>query len=272
MILFPPAKINIGLQILRKREDGFHDISTLMYLLPFSDILEINESNSSNSGIELSVSGIPIPGSTESNLCYRACELFSEEYGEVSVKMHLHKKIPAGAGLGGGSSNGAAVLKGLNILYNNPLSDEKLFGLASRLGSDCSLFIAGKSSFAEGKGDRLSPSNIDLNGYYLVLLNPGIPVNTAWAYSQALPDQQVTDLKLLLQNPVENWKELISNDFERTVFEAFPEISQLKNELYNTGAVYAAMSGSGSSIYGIYNHQPAPTPLTEKYTIWSGLL
>lgn len=271
MILFPPAKINIGLQIVRKREDGFHDISTLMYLLPFCDILEINKSDN-NRGIEFSMSGIEIPGSIESNLCYRAWRLFAEVYREVSVKIHLHKNIPAGAGLGGGSSNGAAVLRGLNTLFDNPLSEEKLFAAASKLGSDCSLFIAGKSSFAEGKGEKLSNSAIDLTGYYMVLLNPGIPVNTAWAYSQADPDPQVNNLQTMLKNPVKSWKKLISNDFERIVFEVHPEISQLKNELYNTGAIYASMSGSGSSVYGIYSKKPVPSPITEKYVIWSGLL
>ena len=268
MIIFSPAKINIGLQILRKRGDGFHDIATLMYLIPFADIIEIQ--NDQETGFSFSQSGIMVPGELKSNLCYKAWQLFSNECGEMSIKVHLHKLIPMGAGLGGGSSNGAAILKGLNSLANYPLDTYQLHSLASQLGSDCSLFIREKSSIAEGRGEILKNSPIDLSGLYLVLLNPNIEVNTTWAYKHIVPDDSRDELVKALTHPIEQWKEIITNDFEQSIFKTYPKIAKLKKELYNSGAIYASMSGSGASVYGIFREKPSLPSALAKQQIWSG--
>ncbi|MFC2080167.1 4-(cytidine 5'-diphospho)-2-C-methyl-D-erythritol kinase [Bacteroidota bacterium] len=271
MIILSPAKINIGLQILKKRDDGFHDISTLMYLISLADIIEI-KSETQNAGFSFSQTGIKIPGELEANLCYKAWQLFSDEVGQVSAKVHLHKIIPMGAGLGGGSSNAAAILKGLNVLHDRPLYNSKLYNLASQLGSDCSLFIKEESSMALGRGEILRASPVDLSGFHLVLLNPGIEVNTAWAYSHVTPDQTRISLDELLSQPMEEWNKIIKNDFEESVFRIHPEIAQLKSELYSSGAIYASMSGSGSSVFGIFKKAPILSANSRKYQIFAGTL
>jgi 4-diphosphocytidyl-2-C-methyl-D-erythritol kinase len=271
VIIFSPAKINIGLQILRKREDGFHDIASLMFQVPLVDIIEIILEDS-GSGFSYAQSGIPIPGELESNLCFKAWKIFSEEYETPSVKVHLHKQIPMGAGLGGGSSNAAAILKGMNELSGRPLSNKKMLELASQLGSDCSLFIEDKHSIARGRGELLEGFPLDLSGLYLVLLNPGIEVNTASAYTKIVPDDTRHDIRDLLFYPMHQWKNLIVNDFEASVFNIHPEIGQLKAALYNAEAIYASMTGSGSSVYGIFKQKPQLSASLEMQVIYSGEL
>lgn len=272
MILFSPAKINIGLQVLRKREDGYHDISSLMYPIPFRDIMEIQLASESEESYSWSQSGIRIPGPKEDNLCFKAWQAYSGFCKEIPIRLHLHKLIPAGAGLGGGSSNGATVLLGLNKLNDTRLNESELMLLASRLGSDCSIFIKGKPCLAQGRGEILSPSAVDLTGKYLVILHPGIHVNTRIAYSQVSPDSNRAGLEELLQGPVEGWKETITNDFEDSVFDHFPLLKELKSAFYRKGALYASMSGSGSSIYGIFPKKPALNKNLNNLLAWEGIL
>ena len=272
MIHFSPAKINLGLQILKKRSDGFHEIATLMYPLPFRDILEINPSSGAAEGFTMTQTGIPVPGSTRENLCYRAWELFSREHSHTPVRVHLHKRIPPGAGLGGGSSNAATVLKGLNELRDKPFSIQELEDMAAELGSDCSLFIKNEPALAEGRGEVLKETPVRLSGHYLVLLYPELHIDTATAYREAIPDADRPPLHSLLESPMEKWQQQVTNDFEKTIFRKFPEIGELKSELCDAGAIYASMSGSGSAVFGLFANQPEPGSIPFKYIIWEGYL
>jgi 4-diphosphocytidyl-2-C-methyl-D-erythritol kinase len=272
VILFSPAKINLGLQILRKRNDGFHDLSTLMYPLPFRDILEINPSTGSEAGFSMTRTGIPIPGETDENLCYRAWKLFCREHSDTPVRLHLHKRIPLGAGLGGGSSNAATVLKGLNTLKGDPFSVHELEEMAAVLGSDCSLFIKNKPALAAGRGEVLRETPVRLSGLYLVLLYPELHIDTATAYRNVIPDADRPPLHSLLELPLESWQEQVINDFEQPVFSKFPEIGELKSALSASGAVYASMSGSGSAVFGLFRDKPGPDVIPMQYIAWEGYL
>ncbi|MEX2372147.1 MAG: 4-(cytidine 5'-diphospho)-2-C-methyl-D-erythritol kinase [Bacteroidales bacterium] len=272
MILYAQAKINIGLQILRKREDGFHDISTVMYAIPLRDIIELKLVNRKSAGFTMDQTGIVVPGEIESNLCYKSWQIFCKTHNAVPVKIHLHKSIPPGAGLGGGSSNATAILKGLNELTGNPLQNRQIIRLAAELGSDCSFFIKNEPVIVEGRGEILRSFPAKLNGLYMLLLHPGIGVNTAWAYQHASPDDQRDDLRTILSAPVENWRDTLVNDFESTVFLSYPEIAQLKTALYRSGAVYASMSGSGSAVYGLFHEPPVILPEIKKHLLWKGRL
>lgn len=270
MIYFSPAKINLGLHILNKRNDGYHDISTLMYVLPYYDIIEINVSDNSKE-FGYSCSGISIPGEKDSNLCRKAWELFNADKNLPPVKLHLHKKIPVGAGLGGGSSNGATTLLGLNQLSDIPMAEKDLLSIAASLGSDCPVFIKKQHAIVSGRGEFIAPFNIDLSDHYLVLCNPGVQISTAEAYSSCRPNSDRTGLKILLRQPLKSWKDVLVNDFEESIFPSHPEIRDLKSTLYKMGAVFALMSGSGSSVYGIFKEEPATAAVTESL-IWSGWL
>lgn len=272
MILFSNAKINIGLHILRKRDDGFHDIATLMVPVPFNDIIEINLAKPKGKGFSMNQTGITVPGNIEENLCYKSWELFCKERGMTHVQLHLHKRIPLGAGLGGGSSNAIAVLKGLNDLTGNKLNNNDLHQLAVQLGSDCSLFVENKPALAEGRGEILTDMPVSLKGLHLVLLNPGIPVNTAWAYSNITPNEERESLQRLLSEPMHQWKTNVTNDFENTVFKAHPEVAGLKAELYMAGAIFTSMSGSGSTVYGLFPEQPELNAELGKQLLWQGKL
>jgi 4-diphosphocytidyl-2-C-methyl-D-erythritol kinase len=243
-----------------------------MYPLPFRDILEINPSTGSGEGFTMTQTGIPVPGSTRENLCYRAWELFSGEQGNTPVRVHLHKRIPPGSGLGGGSSNAATMLKGLNELRGNPFSIRELEEMAAELGSDCSLFIKNEPAFAEGRGEILKETPVRLSGHYLVLLYPELHVDTAKAYRDAIPDADRPPLQSLLELPMETWQQKVSNDFEKTVSGKYPEIGELKSDLLGAGAFYASMSGSGSAVFGLFRNQPDPGSIPYKYIIWEGYL
>lgn len=271
MILYSPAKINIGLQILEKRSDGFHEIRSLMLPIPFFDILEIQLNSQSNNKLVFTTSGIEIPGARDSNLCVRAFHLYTQKTGiKCSAKIHLHKQIPFGAGLGGGSSNASTVLMGLNQLNNYALSKTELAGLAADLGSDCPLFIYEKAMMASGRGEILRDTVVELSELYLLLLNPGIIVPTEEAFRKIVPDSGREALETLLSRPISKWKAIISNDFEGSIFSRHPQIGQLKEKLYTQGAIYASMSGSGSSVYGIFKEIPVLPIDIHKLVIWKG--
>ena len=271
MILYSPAKINIGLHIVRKREDNFHDLASLMFPIPFYDIIEIQAEFDTSREVSFTNSGIIVPGSVDSNLCSKAVQLFANASGKTAeVKIHLHKQIPFGAGLGGGSSNASTVLTALNSLSGSQLKRDHLADLAAQLGSDCPFFIYGKPLMAAGRGEILKETGVDLNGYYLVLLNPEIVVPTAEAYSKVVPDSSRPPLSEALRTPISQWKNSVSNDFEKSVFRKHPMIEKLKLKLYNNGAIYASMSGSGSSVYGLYKGQANIPDELKKLVIWMG--
>lgn len=207
--------------------------------------------------IEFSSSGIAIPGDPSSNLCIKAYNLLKQDYPSLpGVKMHLHKTIPMGAGLGGGSSDGAFALKLLNEKFNLGLSTEKMIGYALSLGSDCPFFIINKPCIAKGRGEMLTVIDLDLSGYYILVVNPSIHVSTAMAFSHIQPSPLPAPIEDLVGLPIDQWRYKLMNQFEEPVFRLFPELSDIKDTLYKEGAVYASMSGSGSSIYGLFKEEP----------------
>jgi 4-diphosphocytidyl-2-C-methyl-D-erythritol kinase len=249
VVQFPNCKINLGLHITSKRADGFHNIETVFYPVGLKDILEIIVSNQ----FEFSSTGITIPGDTSNNLCIKAYQLLQKDFPEIpAIKMHLHKNIPMGAGLGGGSADGAFTLQLLNDKFRLNLSQEQLIYYAAVLGSDCPFFILNTPVFATGRGEILESINLDLSNYTFALVHPGIHVNTKWAFEQIQPKTPPKSIKEIIQLPIEEWKHLLKNDFEAPIMQAHPEIEVIKNALYADGAVYASMSGSGSSVFGIY--------------------
>jgi 4-diphosphocytidyl-2-C-methyl-D-erythritol kinase len=256
MVVFPNAKINLGLHVLAKRPDGFHELETFFYPVPYSDILEVIESKTSGKVVEFMHSGIPIPGREEDNLCMKAWKLMSE-YGDLPpVQIYLHKLLPNGAGLGGGSSDAAFTIKALNRLFNFALEDETMEQMAAKIGSDCAFFIRNSPCFAYGKGEILRPSELSLKSYHLLLITPSIQVSTAAAYAGIVPRKPSLPLEEILSMDISEWKTRLVNDFEESIFLKYPEISKIKNDLYDHGAVYASMSGSGSTVFGIFRSEP----------------
>ena len=256
MLCFPNAKINIGLNILERRPDSFHNIETLFYPVPLSDILEIIvDEDGGVSKVELNITGLNVPGEKENNLCSKAYKILSEDFPLPSVKIYLHKLIPMGAGLGGGSSDGAYTLVLLNKIFQLGLEPGRLKTYAARLGSDCTFFIDNKAAIGIEKGDVLKDVNINLRGHYLVIVKPGVSIPTPEAYAGVKPFITETPLIYLIKLPIRQWKEKIVNDFEKTVFTTYPKIKEIKDRLYLEGALYASMTGSGSAVYGIFEEE-----------------
>lgn len=249
MVSFPPCKVNLGLNILRKRADGYHDIETCFYPVPWTDILEIIPS----SEFSFSVSGNKVEGD---NLCVKAYHLMQAVYSLPPAKIHLHKIIPTGAGLGGGSSDAAWTLRLLNDLFGLKLSRDILKEYASRLGSDCAFFIDDGPMMGTGRGEVLTPAKVDLKGKYMALIKPDLHVSTQEAYQGVQPAVPKHRIANVLTSQVTDWKELLVNDFEKTVAEKFPIIKSIKESLYKAGAEYASMTGSGSAVYGIFPKRP----------------
>jgi len=255
LIVFPNCKINLGLHILGKRTDGYHNIETVFYPLPFFDVLEVIQSSNTDQLYELFLSGNTIEGEPENNLCVKAYFLLKKDFPQLpAVKIYLHKVIPSGAGLGGGSANGAFMLMLLNRKFNLNISEQQLLQYALSLGSDCPFFIINKPCFAQQRGEFLTPLKIDLSAYKIVLINPGIHVNTGWAFTQVTLSNP-NNINTAIVKPVNEWKACLTNDFELPVFEKYPEIKNIKNALYLSGALYASMSGSGSTVFGIFPKQ-----------------
>jgi 4-diphosphocytidyl-2-C-methyl-D-erythritol kinase len=262
MIVFPPCKINIGLRILDKRPDGFHNLETIFLPIPHYDALEIIPATAPQQWpVQYSQSGIKVYSSPADNLCVKAWHLLKAQFSHLpQVVMHLHKAIPIGAGLGGGSADGAYSIRLLNQLFSLGLSAAELITLSLQLGSDCPFFIYNVPCHATGRGEQLTPLPLLLSGYQLLLINPGIHVNTGWAFAELSKARQVghqkddasIDLTQLANVPLSQWKNTVVNHFEAPVFAAYPQLQKLKEELYLQGAVYAAMSGSGSTFYGIF--------------------
>jgi len=266
MIVFPNCKINLGLNILRKRDDGFHDLETVFYpILKLKDALEIQGQDKTREEtnhllpVDFKLHGITVDGPISQNLCVKAYDLLKSDFPTLAeVHMHLLKSIPMGAGLGGGSADGAFTLRLLNEKFHLKLTTEQLLDYALRLGSDCPFFIINKPCFAWGRGEMMQPLQLDLNGYWIVLINPGIHINTGWAFGNIKPKTPTQSLRDLIKNPIETWKETIFNDFEQPVMETHPLIGTIKTALYKQGAVYASMSGSGSTVFGIFKLDTMP--------------
>lgn len=249
MVLFPHCKINLGLHITGKRPDGFHELETVFYPVPLKDILELVTSTD----LQFSSSGLEIPGNPASNLCLKAYHLLKEDFPQLPpVQMHLHKIIPMGAGLGGGSADGAFTLRLLNNKYALGLTDVELITYALKLGSDCPFFIINQPCYATGRGEHLTSINLDLSSYRFVIVHPGIHINTKWAFEQIQPSLPSKSIKEIIQLPIQDWKYYLSNDFESPIKQNYPAIEAIKLALYKDGAIYASMSGSGSAVYGIY--------------------
>ncbi|MDP1843690.1 MAG: 4-(cytidine 5'-diphospho)-2-C-methyl-D-erythritol kinase [Sediminibacterium sp.] len=263
MVVFPNCKINLGLHITGKRTDGYHELETVFYPIQLCDSLELISANTTIdqnqkdiNPIEFSASGLTIPGDATNNLCVKAYQILKADFPQLpSVKIHLHKVIPMGAGLGGGSADGAFALQLLNEKYQLNISEDQLIDYAAQLGSDCAFFILNKPSYALGRGEKLMPLAVDLSAYQFVLVHPGIHINTKWAFEQITPSIPSVSLKEVLHQPIESWKNNLYNDFEAPILAAYPEMNLIKNALYEDGAIYASMSGSGSSFFGIYPKQ-----------------
>lgn len=292
MVIFPNCKINIGLRILRKRADGFHDLETIFYPLPVKDVLEVVEKRNTanelrdgfiNTGkrslpttpyvtfttsdgtIEFNQSGLAVDGNTENNLCIKACQLLKKDFpGLPPVQIHLHKNIPIGAGLGGGSADSAFTLKLINEKFHLNITDEQLRKYAAQIGSDCPFFIFNTPCLATGRGECLDPVQLDLSRFSFVLVSPAIHINTAWAFSAITPSVPQVSLIETYKQPVELWKDQLINDFENPVFKQYPQIKKIKEELYDHGALYASLTGSGSTVYGLFPKKEFPE------NIWSG--
>lgn len=253
MICFPNAKINIGLRVTERRPDGYHNIETIFCPVKLQDALEIVPSESSEDNCVLNLSGIKVDGKPENNLVIKALNILREHHNITTpLEIYLHKSIPSGAGLGGGSSDAAFMLKAVSEMYNLGLSNELLSKYASEIGADCPFFLSNTTMYAQGIGDIMEPVSIDLSNKYIVLIKPEINVSTAEAYGLVKPRKAEPSLKTLIKEPVESWRALISNDFEECIFQKYPVISQIKKHLYEKGAVYASMSGSGSAVYGLF--------------------
>ena len=279
MICFPNAKINIGLNITEKRPDGFHNIESVMYPLTgiVYDALEITtppRPSPKEREIELVSSGIKIPGNENENLCVKAYDLIKKDYPQLpSIKIYLHKAIPIGAGLGGGSADAAFFIRLLNDSFELGLAWGEMHHYAKQLGSDCSFFISNKPVFAKGKGDEFESLNFSLSNYHIALVYPNIHINTAKAYSGVIPKKPLRSLENdILNLPIEQWKKFIHNDFEDSVFPQHPELKKIKEKLYSLGAIYASMSGSGSAVYGIFKKEPKLKNAFQKYQVWEGKL
>lgn len=272
MICFPNAKINIGLNILRKRKDGYHDIETVMYPLKgiLYDALEIIQG--SGEEVKIKATGIKIPGNENENLCVKAYNLIKKDYSLPAVKIYLHKAIPMGAGLGGGSADAAFFIKLLNETFELGISWGEMHNYARLLGSDCSFFISNQPAFAEGRGEKLETIREikALEGKYIALIYPNVHVSTIEAYALVKPKQPKTSLEELISLPLAKWKSNIHNDFEDFIFPKYPELKKIKEKLYSSGAVYASMSGSGSALYGIFKTKPNAKKKFGKYSVWEG--
>ncbi|TRX71553.1 4-(cytidine 5'-diphospho)-2-C-methyl-D-erythritol kinase [Carboxylicivirga sp. M1479] len=256
MICYPNAKINIGLNVVEKRSDGYHNLETIFYPIPLCDALEAVHTSEDKEPYTFSSSGIKIDGKDEDNICIKALHLIKEHCQLPALKIHLHKLIPFGAGLGGGSADGAFMLNLLNKEFELKLSDEILQAMAAQLGADCAVFIKNKPAYATGIGDVLQTIDLNLSGYYMALIKPPIHVSTPDAYQGVIPTPSSHPLTELIKLPINQWKHHIKNDFEASVFKKYPEIGNIKMQLYNSGAQYACMSGSGSSVFGIFKEEP----------------
>ncbi|MBN2481949.1 MAG: 4-(cytidine 5'-diphospho)-2-C-methyl-D-erythritol kinase [Bacteroidales bacterium] len=273
MLSFPNAKINIGLRVVGKRPDGYHNIETVFCPVNLCDILEfVPQAPYQKQDIHFTVTGDKLSVSPEDNLCVKAYRLLKNDYTLPPLSVHLHKIIPVGAGLGGGSSDAAFMLKSLNNFFQLGISENGLCNYASTLGSDCAFFIKNRPVLGTGRGDRFIATNLKCRNYEVIIVHPGIHINTADAYAGVKPKKPETLLEELIKLPPGSWKQAVQNDFEPSVFQKYPDIAAIKQQLYEIGAVYASMSGSGSSVYGLFEHAPDAEGMFKGMFCWKGYL
>lgn len=270
MIVYAPAKVNIGLHITEKRPDGFHNLESVMIPVGLSDILEIRLNGRKGQGMRYSHSGIRVDAGPGLNLCEKAYEIMAERAPLPAVDLHLHKQIPVGAGLGGGSSDASNTLLGLNRLLEKPLPQEELHHMAAELGSDCPFFLYQEPMMMEGRGEILSKIDLDLEELVLVLFFPRIHISTAEAYAGVNPRKPDRHLSELISKGIDQWRYILVNDFEQGLFLERPELAQIKSLLYDAGAIYASLSGSGSAFFALFREEPGFRDLLADYCIWTG--
>lgn len=266
MLEFPNAKINLGLHVTKKRTDGYHNLETILFPIAIKDALEIHDSNE----IELTINGAEIPGDINQNLCIRAFKLLERDYSLPAQHITLLKNIPIGAGLGGGSSDAAALINLLDKKFELGIPVSKKMQYASKLGSDCAFFIENKPVYATGIGNIFEEIELDLKSFKIVVVMPDVHVSTENAYKNIIPRKSDINLKDVIKQPVVTWKENMRNDFEATIFAAHPVIADLKDLMYSHGALFASMSGSGASVFGIFD-QYTPIQLPANYRIYENL-
>jgi len=272
MIAFPKAKINIGLRVTGKRNDGFHDIETIFYPVGLCDALEFVVPSGQETEDKLAVTGINIGSRPDKNLVIRSARKVREKYPIPFLKIHLHKAIPPAAGLGGGSSDGACMIKAINKCFGLLLNETVLKSFALELGSDCPFFIDPVPSYATGRGEVLKPVSNFLEGYQIVLVNPCIRISTRDAYNNCIPAKPKESLEILVNLHPSEWKKFIVNDFEDYAFKLYPDIRDIKRSLYGAGAVYSSMSGSGSTVYGIFDKKPEIPVKLKEFVVYEGKL
>ncbi|MDO7853227.1 4-(cytidine 5'-diphospho)-2-C-methyl-D-erythritol kinase [Hymenobacter convexus] len=273
MLVFPNAKLNLGLYVTQRRPDGFHNLESVFIPLPWTDALEILPV-APGQPTSITLTGRPIPGDPATNLCVRAYELLQADFPQLPpAQLYLHKIVPIGAGLGGGSADAAFALKATNDLFSLNLSAEALEKYARRLGSDCAFFIRNKPVLAVEKGDVFEEINLNLAGTACVVVYPNLHIGTAEAYSRIVPQQPQFPLREAIAQSMNTWRGTVSNDFETALTPAHPVLAEIKQQLYEAGATYASLSGSGSAVYGLWETgEPAALSWPAEYTVWQGVL
>ena len=283
MVVFPNIKINLGLYITGKRPDGYHNIESIFYPVQWKETLEITDrqegleafpqlqSLTEVGKVRFMSYGIPIPGNADSNLCIKVYQSLEEWFNLPSIDMHLLKTLPIGAGLGGGSADAAFTLKALKDYFQLRLSDVEAKDLFAKIGSDCPFFWENKPMFVYGRGEKMRPIDLDLSKYFVLIVNPNIHISTKEAYSGVKPSAPAIDLEMMPSIGVEGWKDVLVNDFEASVFPKYPIIKEIKERLYAKGALYASMTGSGSTLYGIFEESPSDLEFSQ-YITWNGKL
>lgn len=270
MITFPSAKINLGLNVVRKRTDGYHDIESIMVPIPLQDALEVVVDPLLDSNeVVYTRSGTPVPGDPEQDLCMRAIRLLQKDRELPGLRMHLHKNIPMGAGLGGGSSDGAQTLTLVNELLQLGHDRDALHHMAAALGSDCPFFLMNGICLSEGRGEKLSPIRMDLSGLTLLLVNPGLHVSTATVYANTTPNGKSMSFAEAAAGPRNTWQERLPNTMEAAVLNEWPAVGEIKSRLLQAGALYAAMSGSGSSVFGLFQGEAPAMNWPDTYRSWT---
>ena len=268
MIIFPNCKINLGLSVLAKRPDGFHNVETIMYPVPLNDVLEIIPSTDGE--FRFDVSGFDISGDRKSNLVVKAYELLHKDFNIGPVHIHLHKAIPLGAGLGGGSADAAYTIILLNQILNLNLTSDTMKDYSRQLGSDCAFFIENEPVLAYKKGDQFKKVNVDLSRYFLVIVKPNVHINTAEAYSWITPNSEAQSLQHVVESPISIWKNKLINEFEKPIFERYPEIKKIKDDLFKQGALYASLTGSGAAVFGIFENEISIKKEFPGCFVWEG--
>ncbi len=274
MVKFAPAKINLGLHVVEKLSNGYHSIETVFYPVAWHDIIEVLpiKKLKTTTTKSLITNGLSIPNNNSENLIEKAFSILNEKYHLPETSFRLHKNIPIGAGLGGGSSDATTTLLALVEMYNLDISASELIEIAAKIGSDCPFFLHQKPMILNGVGKELSPISLDLSSYFILIVHPGIHVSTKEAFESIIPKKPIKSIKSIFLEPINQWQNLLVNDFENPIKQKYPVVAELLNKLKNMGALYVSMSGSGSSVYGIFEKQPEIDLSIQKMTFWSGKL